>query len=148
MKSLLVKIANVAVMLHMTFGCSMHHGLGTNACAHQHEPACDHDADTTGHDEDDDHLDQLPDSEPAGDVDKKSHSPKHGGCSDDGCSATQFVQFKFQALDFSIPYLGGADTLALIESESYAGFNVVPFPDRLHSETGVRAHLLFGVQII
>ena len=90
----------------------------------------------------------MPDSEPADDVDEEGHSPSHAGCSDDGCNAIQFVQFKVQALDFSIPYLGGADTLALIEIQGYAGFDVVPFPDCLPWETGVRAHLLFGVQII
>lgn len=149
MKSLLVKIASVAVMFHMTFGCSMHHGLGTNACAHQHETACDHDSDSN-HDEDhgdhEDHdHDQMPDSEPVGET---GHSPSHAGCSKDGCNATQFVQFKFQPLDFSVPYLGGVDTLALTESPTYSGFDVDPFPDCRHSETGVRAHLLFGVQII
>ncbi len=155
MKSLLVKIASVAVMFHMTFGCSMHHGIGTNACAHQHETECDHGADSTGHDEDHDHHehqqhdhDQLPVSEPAFDVDDKNQSPGHDGCCDDGCTATQFVQFKFQAIDFSVPYLGGVDTLALIERQSYAGVDVVPFSDCLHSETGVRAHLLYGVQIL
>ena len=152
MKSLLVKIASVAVMFHMTFGCSMHHGLGTNACAHQHETTCGHESDSHDHEDQGDHEhhdhDQLPDSEPAGDADEKSQGPSHAGCSNDGCHATQFVQFKFEPLDFSVPYLGGVDTLALIESQDCTGFSVDPFPDCKHTETGVRAHLLFGVQII
>jgi hypothetical protein len=160
MKSLLVKIASFAVVVHMTFGCSLHHGLGTNACAHQHTSVCNHNHGSHGHfpsdhNEDHDHQhhdhqhhDPLPDSAPISDVDESSHSSSHLGCCDDGCNATQFVQFEFQALDFSVPYLGGVDTLVLIENQSPAGFHVDPFPDCSHSETGVRAHLLFGVQIL
>ena len=152
MKSLLVKIASVAVMLHMTFGCSMHHGFGNTACAHQHETACDHESDK--HDEehhghhDHEHHDQLPDSEPAGDIDEKSQAPCHADCSNDGCHVTQFVQFKFQALDFSVPYFGSVDALALVESQSCRGFDVDPFPDPIHARANMRAHLQFGVQIV
>ena len=149
MQSLLVKIASFAVMLHMTFGCSMHHGLGNNACAHQNETACEHVADHgEGHDEhdDDDHDSDLPSSLP---VAENSHDFNHSDCCDDGCNVTQSVSFAFQSLDFSVPYLGGADTLALVERQTLGGFYTgEPVPDDVFPRGSVRAHLLLGVQIL
>ena len=72
----------------------------------------------------------------------------HLGCCEDGCNATQFVAFKFDSIDFSVPYLGGAETLALIKNQNQLGNHIDPFPDCSHTETAVRAHLLFGVQIL
>lgn len=136
-------------MLHMTFGCSMHHGLGTNACAHQHETACDHEYDAHDdehHGDHEHHDDDQPNSELAHDVD--NHGPCHTGCSDDGCHVTQFVQFKFQSLDFSVPYFGSVDAMALVEGWNCRVSEVDPFPDRMHTRAGMRAHLHFGVQIV
>ena len=153
MQSLLVKIASFAVMVHMTFGCSMHHGLGNNACAHQHETACEHVADhgedhEHGHGDhvDDGHESKLPSSVP---VAESSHDFNHFDCCDDGCNLTQSVSFAFQSLDFSVPYLGGADTLALVERQTLGGFySGEPVADDAFPRGSVRAHLLFGVQIL
>jgi len=153
MQSLLVKIASFAVMVHMTFGCSMHHGLGNNACAHQHETACEHEGDSSHHDEDHDHDDhhqhddQPLDSKLVGDVDETSHG-SHAGCCDDGCNVTQSVPFVFKSLDFSVPYLGGVDTLALIERQTLGVYNGEPVADDAFPRGSVRAHLLLGVQIL
>ena len=141
-------------MLHMTFGCNMHHGFGNTACAHQHETACDHESDEHDeeHHEHHDHEhhdhDQLPNSELANDIDTHNHGPCHTGCSDDGCHVTQFVQFKFEALDFSVPYFGSVDAMALVEGWNCRVSEVDPFPDRIHTRAGMRAHLQFGVQIV
>jgi hypothetical protein len=83
-----------------------------------------------------------------GEVDGSDPDTPHLGCCNDGCNATQFIQFKFEAIDFSVPYLGGADSLALIATQIQPGFDVGPSPDCSHFETSVRAHLLFGVQIL
>ena len=157
MKSLLVKIAMVAVMLHMTFGCSLHHGFGNTACAHQHETTCSHDSDAHEHSHDDschghEHHDhehhESSDSERPTNFATHQDAPCHAGCSDDGCHLTQITEFKFQSFEFSVPYFGSVDVLALVEGQSCRGFDVDPFPDPIHARANMRAHLQFGVQIV
>lgn len=151
MNSYLVKIASVAVMFHMTFGCSMHHGIWQDACGHQHAKECDHEAGLRSHDDihDHDHDHHEPrGSEPTDAFDSHSHSSNHLGCSDDGCNVTRPNQSKFKTTDSAVPYLGGLGTLALLEGHGDSRVDIDLFPDRWHVSEGVRAHLLFGVQIL
>ncbi len=168
MKSLLVKFASFAVVFHMTFGCGMHHGLGNTACTHHEAIGCKHDdrqdlSDLhVGHEHHDSHdhgcephhdqqspfSDFAPNHDSSHKAELADHASDHFGCSHDDCHALQFEKFQFESLDWAVPYLGDVEALAKIESSRCVGINAIPFPDYSHTCGSVRAHLLFGVQII
>jgi hypothetical protein len=158
MKSFLVHIASLAVMVHMMFGCNMHHGLGSaNACVNQNaistccssvegEPADDgHDHDCHEHG---DHDTEFPESDSTFDADKSSHGHSHLCCQDDGCNVIKLAKFVYVPLDFSRVYLGGAENAAIAETSSYPGYSVNPFPECNCLAPKMRSHLLFAVQLI
>jgi len=165
MKSFLVHLASIAVMVHMTFGCSWHHGLAAaSECSHTdslssccvtvepdshdesghddhdgHERA-DHDCDDKSHEKS-----SLPDSTfDHGDQDSDHN---HFCCSDDGCNVIKVVKFKFTLFDSLTQYLGGAEASAILQAAS-TGFAIDPFPDCVFFAPNVRAHLILGVQLI
>ena len=145
-------------MVHMTFGCSMHHGLGSaNACVNQNamstccssvnvEHADDgHDYDSHEHG---DHDSEFPESDSKFDSEKPSHGNNHQHCQDDGCKVIKLVKFAFVPLDLSTAYLGGAEDAAIACTASYPGTSVNLFPDCNCLAPKVRSHLLLGVQLI
>ena len=154
MQSILIKLTSVAVMLHMTFGCNWHHGVGTHACTVQCSTiTCSH----HGHDyiscshENVDHTrdNKLP-LGPISASQDNGRSQRHGhfGCDDDRCKVTQSFKFVYIPCDFSSEYLGGAESIALIHCQARTIINLDRIPDGAHTETAVRAHLLLGVQIL
>ena len=167
MNSFLVHLASIAVMAHMTFGCSWHHGLGTaSACNHtnslssccvtsesdSHDESGHDDHDHDGH-EHGDHKsgdeghNELPVSDSTFDHEDQGSNQHHFCCSDDGCNVIKVVKYKFNSLDFVTQYLGGVADSAILQAAS-TGFAVDPFPDCLASAPKVRAHLLLAVQLI
>ena len=131
MKSLLVHIASFAVIFHMTFGCSVHHGLGSaNACVSQSGMStCCHDGQAEPMDCDDhedqghdhcSHDQELPNSQSTVNYegDGSNHSHSHLGCQDDGCSVTKVVKFVIEPLDFSTAYSGGAEDSVIATSST------------------------------
>ena len=165
MKSFLVHLASIAVMAHMTFGCSWHHGLGAaSACTHSNSwSSCCVTSESDSHDESehDDHdghehghhgsgeqgHDELPLSDSTFDHKDQNSSQNHFCCSDDSCNVIKIVKYKFNSLDFVTQYLGGAEDSAILQAAS-TGFATDPFPDCTASAPKVRAHLLLGVQLI
>jgi hypothetical protein len=152
MHSFLVQIASIAVMLHMTLGCSWHHGLGTHACVnqcsakarHHDDSAADHCCD--GQHEHD--CQRRPGPGPTFHDDGESHGHGHLACHDDGCNVTSLKKFVFSPLDFCTRYLDRAGSSALVAVQTLKGCEKNPFPDCEHTTTAVRAHLLFGILIL
>ena len=146
-------------MVHMTFGCNMHHGLGSaNACVNQNamSTCCssvnvEHTADG-GHAHDchehGDHDSELPELDSTFDSEKSSHGNNHQSCQDDGCNAVKLVKFVFVPLDLSTAYLGGAEDAAIACTASYPGTSANLFPDCNCLSPNVRSHLLLGIQLI
>lgn len=167
MKSFLVHLASIAVMAHMTFGCSWHHGLGAaSACAHTnslssccvtsesdtHDESEHDDQDHDGHEHGDhqsgDHgHDELPLSDSTFDHEDQNSDHNHSCCSDDGCHVIKVVKYKFTSFNFVTQYLGGAEDSTILQAAS-TGVAIDPFPDCTASAPKVRAHLLLGVQLI
>ena len=167
MKSFLVHLASIAVMAHMTFGCSWHHGLGAaSACTHTNSlSSCcvtsesdshdesehddhDHDGHEHGdHDSGDQGHNELPVSDSTFDHEDQNSDHNHFCCSDDGCNVIKVVKYQFTSFDFVTLYLGGAEDSAILNAAS-TGFAIDPFPDGMTSAPKVRAHLLLGVQLI
>lgn len=158
MKSFLVHLASLAVMVHMTFGCNWHHGLGsTHACTNQSALSCcssdaNNSADREDHEDGHEHGDHDHDSElprtTTFDGDESSDSHSHFCCQDDGCNVTKVVKFVFKPLDFSTPYLGGAEDLAVAQLAAYPGSVIDPLPDCKCFAQKVRSHLQFSIQLI
>jgi len=145
-------------MFHMTFGCNWHHGVGTAACASQCSSMACNDDDKTGsngcgasdrecREHDMDH-EQGPEPAPNDSVNGAGKSRNHSSCQDDSCDVTEFLKFVFLQLDFSTQYLGGTGSSAITGSQNNGGFGFDPFPDRSYLPTGLRAHLVLGVQIL
>ena len=145
-------------MVHMTFGCNMHHGLGSaNACVNQNaiSGCCssadlehtndEHDHDSHGHG---DHDSEFPELDSTLDAGKSSHGHNHLCCHDDGCKVVTFVKFIYVPLDFSTAYLGGAEDAAIADTSSYRGNSVSPFPDCNCLAPKMRSHLILNVQLI
>lgn len=168
MKSFLVHLASIAVMAHMTFGCSWHHGMGAaSACNHpsslssccitgdadshdesEHEDH-DHDGHEHGdHDSGEQGHDELPLSDSTFDHKDQGSNQNHFCCSDDGCNVIKVVNYKFTSLDFVTQYLGGVADSAIHKASAASGFAIDPFPECMASAPKVRAHLLLGVQLI
>ena len=133
-------------MFHMALGCHWHHGLGTaGSCNHQSNvSACCHEHDHQGceHEDADTPLTLAYDNDGA----DQNHD-HHACCQDDSCSLFRVVKYKFPSLDFLTRYLNGAEDFAILKSAS-AGLPLDLFPDHGLSAPSVRAHLLFGVQLI
>ena len=166
MKSFLLHLASIAVMAHMTFGCSWHHGLGAaSACNHANSmSSCCITNDADSHDESEHHdhdghehgdhdsgehgQNELPLSESTFDYEDQGSGQNHFCCSDDGCNVIKVVKYKFNSLDFVTQYLGGIADSAILKATAASGFSIGPFPDCTTSAPKVRAHLLLGVQLI
>ncbi len=151
MQSFLVHLASVAVMIHLTFGCSLHHGIGNHACISQcAKSGCDrHDdlrlsqCNDAYHEHDE--RQPLTDSEPVVADDCDNHSHGHQQCHDDGCQITQFVKFDFSSIDFSFQYLCVAENAAIVGSQTGRAFADSRFTDFEHTVPHLRAHLMVGV---
>jgi len=164
MKPFLEHLACMAVMVHMTFGCSWHHGIGSasacdnpngliSCCGSIHSDSdeqvvcpelfeyghtchvhVDHDSGLSGVSG----LDLF---------DSNRHGNSHLCCHDDGCVFLRLVEFQFIDIDFLTPYFGFVETLAILTPSSlnplasYSEFFEVYTPK-------VRTHLLNCVQII
>ncbi len=158
MKSFLVHIASLAVMVHMTFGCSWHHGLGSaNACANQDTlstccSSVEGEHADSGHDHDGHEHGvcdaEFPELESALGAEEPTHGHNHLCCQDDGCKLIKLVKFVYGPLDFSTTYLGGAENAAVATTMSYPGSSVNPFPDCNCLAPKMRSHLLLGKQLI
>ena len=138
MKSFLVHLASIAVMVHMTFGCSWHHGLAAaSACSHtdslssccvtvepdSHDESGhdDHDYDAhehADHDCDDESHDESSLSDSTFDRGDQDSDNNHFCCSDDGCNVIKVVKFKLTLFDSVTQYLGGAEASAILQSFS------------------------------
>lgn len=158
-KSVLLRAASFAVMLHMAFGCSWHHGFSAaNAC---NDTCMSSDCQTgvkpkPSHDCCHDHED-LEDSEnepKASDpCNQKEHnepdSPgNHLCCCDDGCNAIPTVEFAFASIDFSTACPGGSGFTAIVGASPNSSLLVDPFPDSAYLTLKLRMHLAIGVQLI
>lgn len=156
MNSLLIKIANLAVIFHMTLGCNWHHGLGVQACVSQCATAqCDHQERgdfrkccDRNHEQSDQVNEVTPGlataiAEPCG-----SGGDNHFGCENDGCSAIKLVEFKFWPAPNSPLWLSGAESPELVSGSTGASANFNPFPDFSHTASPVRIHLILGVQLL
>ena len=155
MQLLLVKLASIAVMIHMTLGCNWHHGLGVQACIGQcSTTSCSHDnkaenVECSGNHQHGDHNHNLPIlSLTAGDDLCECDGHSHFGCQDDGCNATKVIKFVFWPAESSSPMLCEAENSALVASLATACHAIDPFPDYSHTATSLRAHLILGVLII
>ena len=116
MKSFLVHLASIAVMVHMTFGCSWHHGLAAaSACSHtdslssccvtvepdSHDESGhdDHDYDAhehADHDCDDESHDESSLSDSTFDRGDQDSDNNHFCCSDDGCNVIKVVKYRIK----------------------------------------------------
>ena len=156
MKLVLIHLANLVVMAHMTFGCSLHHGLGSgNACEHQdssiscmvanHHEEDGHDHDQHDHDQqdDDDH-----DSDSSAGLDEAEHGHSHIGCHDDGCHVQPICEFVFNPWDFLTVAFGEAKQLVNCPAIGCPDFARSDGADDRISAPKVRSHLLVCVQLI
>jgi hypothetical protein len=156
MQSLLVHLASIAVMVHMTFGCSLHHGIGSHACVNQcanmgcdhHDDAHSYQGDDSSHEHEHDEHQPLSDSEPVLTVGFDNQSHDHQHCHDDSCNVTQFVKFAFSSIDFNFQYLCVAENAALAGSQTGRAFSIDRLSDFKHTKPHLRAHLMLGVLTI
>ena len=129
-------------MLHMTLGCSWHHGLSApHLCLQETSlSSCctgsvanlsvtPHEDDLTGHcHENCNHDSESPwttEFEP----NKSDHNHGHFCCQDDGCYLTKVAKFVFKSVDFSVAYLGGAEDSATSQITRGPWLAFDPFPD-------------------
>ena len=156
MQSLLRHLASLTVVLHLTLGCSLHHGFGIAGCEHGN---CSHrrqlvvgekvsDCHDSGHR----HQDPIPvrdwESAVALDGAQSSHESDHRRCPDDKCHVIKLVTTPFLACEFRIQYLGGAENDALVSQSSPIGIGRELDANCWRSRLPVRAHLWFGVLTI
>lgn len=154
MHSFLVHLASIAVMVHMTFGCSLHHGMGNHACVSKCASlSCDDHADS--HSVDGDHAHHEHDGDqPVSDSELvltdgcDDHSHNHQHCHDDGCQVTPTVKFVFSSFDFNFQYLCTAEIAALAGSQTGRAFSIDRLTDFKHTVPHLRAHLMLGVLTI
>ena len=115
MQFLLVKIATLAVMFHMAFGCVWHHGLvGSHVCMNDAvgSACCDHhdevhDPGKSGHTHHQ-HTGLPCDAAPLANCDDLNHEGAHFCCHDDSCTYSQVVDFDCEATTKLTEYLRGA----------------------------------------
>ncbi|MFT7633745.1 MAG: hypothetical protein ACI87E_004803 [Mariniblastus sp.] len=161
MNSLLVKIALIAVMLHMTFGCSWHHGSGAHACQNQCDSFdCQHGNSTTvetssccGQDHGDHNFEfkaNTPELPNAG-VPCNQHDD-HAACHHDHCDLATTAKYEIITIDLSTEYMGGATSDSLVAvgrgSRHRTGFNRAPNSNTYHHAPRLRTHLLLGVLVV
>ena len=167
MQTLLIKFATLAVMFHMTFGCSWHHGLGgRHTCLSKNvtslsknvtslgqaisSSCCDHGNPCSAQKGSD--REKFPESDSLIDFhDDHSGGPGHGHflCQDDHCTYVQTgSSFDYDVL-FSLRLSLDEIVISSTETE-WTSIDTLAqsrlFGSRL--EMGVRAHLLLGVQIL
>ncbi|QEG22078.1 hypothetical protein [Mariniblastus fucicola] len=159
MKSFLVHLASIAVMAHMIFGCSWHHGLSAaSGCDHTGlVSSCCFTSESDSHDDHEhEHGDHVAGDQSQGEWPLPESTFDHNGqdsehnhfcCSDDGCNVIKVVKYQFTSFDFLTQYLGGAEDSAILKAASSA-FAIDPFPDFCSFAPQMRAHLLLGVQLI
>ena len=162
MKPILIHFANLVVMAHMMFGCSLHHGLGSvHACEHQESAfsclAVDHDGNHPGHDhshheegdhEEGDHDSEFPDSESSVGLNCASHGHSHIGCQDDGCHVQQLSEFAFNPWDFVTIAFGDRNHFVTCHPSVCPAFSGNDGTKDRISAPKVRSHLLVCVQLI
>ncbi len=158
MKLFLVHIANLAVVMHLTFGCNWHHGMNSihkcsandvsvsECCSAEieSEPACcDHESDEP----------QQSEKQPSSIVcvvdeihHESSNEHCHHGCTDDGCDFNTVVRLEFCPIDFSTAYICGHDCLAVQSFRLSLGFESPP--DNSFCALKLRPHLFLGVQLL
>lgn len=161
MKLLLIQIAAFAVVFHMTFGCLVHHGIGSSgACVNQsglstcrldgHAEPLDIGDDkgpewrNGNHDQELSHSGSTVKYETHG----SSHNHGHLQCQDDSCFVTNIVKFVCAPFDFSTAYLGGAEDSAVVKLSAHSGIVLEPFPDCSHTALKLHLHLLLGMQVL
>lgn len=161
MQALLIKLANITVMIHMALGCAWHHGLASphacNASGVSVESDCDHetsqcDGDSGHHDQQcpgDDHQRPFDGELVCAPGCDGNHPHDHSTCRDDRCS---FNQTNVNDRDYIVDlneYLGGVCTEVIavrshIEPEK-SFENVRSGPN---AAPDLRAHLLLCVLIL
>lgn len=157
MQLLFVKIATLAVMFHMAFGCVWHHGLvGSHVCLKDAvgSSCCDHHDEVHMHDPGNSRLAhrehaELPyDATPLAGCDDLNHQDAHFCCHDDSCTYSQVVDFDCEAITKLTEYLGGALNRA-VKTVSVSPVDTWQLPPVCqHSAPGLRAHLYLCVQIL
>ena len=155
MKLFLVHITNLAVVMHLTFGCNWHHGINSGVCCSDQnamvaeccpteiepEPSCcDHDeshAPSSRH--------YVP---PQSCVDQQKSSTEHGhfACVDDGCEFNTVTKLEFDPIDFSAAFFDCYESLASANKCGTARFEFPP--DFNRSALKLRPHLILGVQLL
>lgn len=159
MKLILIHFANLVVMAHMMFGCSLHHGLGSvHACNHQESAiscvAVDHDGNHHDHDHchheegDHGHDSESSDSDSSVGLTKANHGHSHIGCQDDGCHVQQINDFAFNPWDFVTIAFGEGNQLVTCRPSVYRAFSGKGDTKDRISAPKVRSHLLVCVQLI
>lgn len=156
MPSLLQQLASLAVIFHLTMGCSLHHGVGIAGCergdcSHRRQPGVGEKV-SDCHDSGHRHQDLIPDCDlgfaVALDGAESPHERDHRCCQDDECHVIKLVTTPFLAFDFRIQYLGGAENDALVSQSSPIGIGRELDANCWRSRLPVRAHLWFGVLTI
>ncbi len=161
MQALLIKLANITVMIHMALGCAWHHGLAfpyaCDASSVYVESDCDHDAHQCGGDND--HHDQLcPEDHHENLIDGElvcvpecggNHPHDHSTCQDDRCSFSQSNDNAHEYIVDLNEYLGGVGTEAIaVRSHNWAENSFENGRSGPHAAPDLRAHLLLCVLIL
>lgn len=155
-------------MLHMTFGCSWHHGFGNaHACMNQGLPSvCNHENKTAEADCGGDEHNRAHEEHAHGEhehqhqeqrqptvdelkiataCDRSDHDHGHADCQDDSCTVTQNAKPVAVPGDFMVEYLGGVESSSIADASIISGSVGDPFPDCSNTLPALRTHLLLGV---
>ena len=152
MNSILVQLATLAVVTHMTLGCLWHHGFGTDGCRSEvHQAGHDH----SGHEHAHCQHPQPADQPDSGTTDwlagfNGTGIPvSHDHCQDDGCIATRVAEYQLPLAACVGLYLGGAEnnSLARRGSQPASRYSHQKRLRRAIAEP-LRAHLLVGKLLI
>lgn len=152
MNSILVQLATLAVMIHMTFGCLWHHGFGTDGCRSDvHQAEHDHSGHEHAHCQQPQLTHQLDrgSTDWLAEFDGTGDPVSHDHCQDDGCIATRVAEYQLPLVAWVGFYLVGAenDFLTRRGGQPAARFSHQGKLRRAIAEP-LRAHLLLGKLLI
>ncbi len=172
MKTVLIKLATLMAMVHMSLGCAWHHGLGHSSCesveADSSASVCDHDH-RRCHADHSDHEHAVIETTKFQSCDHGSCVANHGscvanhgscvanhgthhdhaGCHDDGCHFIVAKTFDCNGLVPLHLYFGDVAAALIVSCNSVQLDRFNEFhPASAAFATGVRANLLLGVLIV
>lgn len=167
MKRILVHLANLAVMIHMAFGCFWHHGFAAtcnhdvvhvdcsetvttvrpeaNDCCHSHDHSAEH---SENHIPENGLLQTEEDAYPVANS-PLDHGHDHLGCCDDGCNALITSEFKVENFHF-VTLNAWIAVVPSVVMEIKVGSSSRPevLPPNARLAPKVRSHLAKSVQLV